>query len=106
MRNIIIAVVILGILEGAALAQNPAAGKAVYVKECQTCHAASGRGNAAMAKAKKLDIKPITTDEAMKKTDAELKKLITEGQKQMEPIKGLSAAELDNVIAYVRTLKK
>lgn len=103
---VIIAIVILGSFEGAAVAQNLAAGRAVYVKECQTCHAASGRGNAAMAKAKMLDIKPITTPEVMKKTDAELKKIITEGQKQMEPIKGLSAAELDNVLAYIRTLKK
>ena len=95
-----------GFFEATAFAQNAAAGKAVYVRVCQTCHAPDGSGNAKIAKAKKLDIKALNTDEVSKKTDAELKKIITEGGKQMEPIKGLSAAELDNVIAYVRTLKK
>ncbi len=89
-----------------ASAQNAAAGKAVYIRECQTCHASTGAGNAAMAKQKKIDIKPINTDEVTKKSDADIKKIITDGQKQMEAIKGLSAAELDSVVAYIRTLKK
>ena len=105
-KILVLAVLIAMVTVTSVIAQNAAAGKTLYIKECQTCHAATGRGNAAMAKQKKIDIKPINTDEVAKKSDAELKKIITDGGKQMEAIKGLSAAELDNVVAYVRSLKK
>ena len=40
------------------------------------------------------------------KTDAEWKKMILEGTGKMKAVKALSAADADNVVAFMRTLKK
>jgi hypothetical protein len=39
-------------------------------------------------------------------SDDELKKVITGGKGKMKPIAGVSGADADNVVAYIRTLKK
>jgi mono/diheme cytochrome c family protein len=91
---------------GPVFAQDAAAGKMVYAKKCQSCHAADGNGNAAIAKALKADIKPLSSAEIQKMSDADIKKVITMGMGAMKPVTGLMPAEVDNVVAYVRTLKK
>jgi len=89
-----------------SFAQNTAAGKAVYVKKCQSCHAADGNGSAAIAAAMKAEIKPLSSDEIQKKSDADLKKVATSGLGKMKPVTGLMPVDLDNVVAYLRSLKK
>ena len=91
---------------GPVSAQDAAAGKAVYSKKCQSCHAADGNGNAAMASALKAEFKPLSSDEIQKKSDADLKKAITGGMGKMKPVTGVMPADVDNVVAYLRTLKK
>lgn len=83
-----------------------AAGKAVYDKKCAVCHGAAGEGKDAMAKMLKVEMKHLGSKEAQAKKDEELRKDIVEGNGKMKPVKGLTDAELDNVIAYVRTLKQ
>lgn len=90
----------------ASWAADAAAGKAVYAKKCQMCHAADGQGNAGMAKALKTEIKPLGSAEVQAKRDADIKKIIAEGTGKMKPIAGLTADDADNVVAFVRTLKK
>jgi len=82
------------------------AGKAVYEKKCKICHGATGEGNPAMARVMKVEIKNLGTKEIQAKKDEEWKKAITDGTGKMKPIKELSPAEIANVIAYSRTLKK
>jgi mono/diheme cytochrome c family protein len=91
---------------GSTFAQDVAAGKAVYSKKCQSCHAADGNGNATMANALKVEFKPLSSDEVQKMSDADLKKVITSGMGKMKPVTGLMPAEVDNVVAFVRTFKK
>ena len=87
-------------------AQDAAAGKAVYSKKCQSCHGADGSGNATMANALKVEIKPLSSDEVQKLPDADLKKVITSGVGKMKPVAGMMPAEVDSVVAFVRTFKK
>jgi len=82
------------------------AGKDTYMKKCKTCHAEDGHGNDGMAKLLKTAIPPLDSSEVQKMSDADLKKIIVEGKGKMKPVQGLSDAEIDNVIAYVRTMKK
>jgi mono/diheme cytochrome c family protein len=89
-----------------ALAADAAAGHAVYDKKCKMCHGASGEGNPGMAKALNTTIQPLGSSEVQKMSDADLKKIVTQGKGKMKPPAGLSSAEVDNVIAFVRTLKK
>jgi mono/diheme cytochrome c family protein len=93
-------------LPSIAHAQNAAAGKEVYTKKCQTCHGADGSGNPGMAKALKVEFKHLGSAEVQKKSDAEIKKVITDGSGKMKPVTGVAGADLDSVVAYVRSLKK
>jgi mono/diheme cytochrome c family protein len=88
---------------GSALA-DAAAGKAVYTTKCKTCHAANGEGNPGIAKVLGVAPKPLASKEVQGKSDAAMKKDITEGVGKMKPVK-LSDTEVKDVIAYVRTLK-
>jgi mono/diheme cytochrome c family protein len=87
-------------------AGDAAAGKDTYMKKCKTCHAEDGHGNDGMAKLLKTTIPPLDGSEVQKMSDADIKKIIVEGKGKMKPVQGLSDAEIDNVIAYVRTMKK
>lgn len=79
------------------------AGKAVYAAKCRACHGANGEGNPAMAKMLKVEMKPLSDAAGM--SEADLKKVITEGQGKMKPV-AVSGADLDNVVAFVKSLKK
>jgi mono/diheme cytochrome c family protein len=81
-------------------AADAAAGKAVYATKCKSCHGADGEGNPAMAKALKVEIKPLST------TTTDVKDVIVSGQGKMKPTSGVAGADLDNVVAYVKTMKK
>ncbi len=81
-------------------------GKAVFAKKCRTCHGAEGQGNAGMAKVLKVEIKHLGSADVQGKTDDDLKKIITEGVGKMKPSKGLSADDVTNIIAFVRTIKE
>ncbi len=102
---ILVSALVISIACAPSFAQDEA-GKAVYTKKCQSCHAADGNGNAAIAKALKVDIKPLSSEEIQKKSDADIKKTITSGTGAMKPVTGLMPAEIDSVVAYLRTLKK
>lgn len=93
-----------------AHAGDAVAGKAKYDMLCVSCHGATGAGDGVAAAA--LNPKPrnltVTT-----KTDAELHKVIKEGGaanalSASMPAWGamLPDPDIDNVIAYVRSLKK
>jgi len=92
---------------GTALAGDVAAGAIVYEKKCRICHGDNGEGNPDVAKKLKADQKPLFDAEVQKKTDAEFKKIMAEGTGKMKPPKnGVTDTEMDNVIAFIRTLKK
>ena len=83
-----------------AWAADAAAGKAVFAAKCKSCHGAEGEGNAAVAKMLKVDIKPLS------QSTADVKTVVTSGQGKMKPVATVTGADLDNVVAYVKTLKK
>jgi len=82
------------------------AGHAVFQGHCQMCHGPEGHGNAALAKMLKTTIPDLSSKQVQALSDAQMREVIEKGKGKMTPIKGLSAAEIDNVIAFVRTLKK
>ena len=90
----------------AVWAADASAGKAAYEKKCQTCHGADGSGNAAVAKAMKVELKALGSAEVQKMSDADLKKAITDGSGKMPAQKGLTPADVDNIVGYLRTFKK
>lgn len=83
-----------------------AAGKLVYDKKCATCHGAAGEGKDSIAKMMKVELRHLGSKEVQAKNDADLSKVVTEGTGKMKPVKGLTEADLANLSAYLRTLKK
>ncbi len=99
--RILIATTILAVASATAgLAADAAAGKAVYDRACKSCHGADGSGNPAIAKAMKVDLKDIRQS-----SDADLKKSVTDGIGKMKSVPSVNAAQTDDMIAYLRSLK-
>lgn len=75
-------------------------GKAVFSSKCASCHGPNGEGKEAIAKMFKVEMKPLGPQ-----SEAEIKKAVTEGTGKMKPVSGLSAAQVNDVAAFVKTLK-
>lgn len=69
------------------------------------CHAADGSGSTAAGKAMKAV--PFTSPVLVKETDAELIASTTNGKGKMPAFSGkLTAAQIKDVVGYIRTLQK
>ena len=90
----------------AGMAADAKAGQAAYDKSCKSCHGADGTPNAAIAKMMKVDMKDLKSAEVQAMSDGDLKKVISDGKGKMKPIKTVTGADADNVVAYIRSLKK
>jgi mono/diheme cytochrome c family protein len=103
---ILVSALVVIVTSSPVFAQDAAAGKAVYAKKCQTCHAADGNGSSGMATALKVEFKPLSSDEIQKKSDADLKKVVTDGTGKMKAVTGVTPDDISNIVAYLRTMKK
>ena len=90
----------------AALAADASAGQASYEKSCKACHGADGTPNAAIAKMLKADMPDLKSAAVQALSDDDIKKIVADGKGKMKPVKTVGADSIDNVIAYVRSLKK
>ena len=88
-----------------AFTADKTAGHAIYNAKCKACHGAGGQGNPGLAKSLKVEIKPLASDDVQKMSDAELKTVIAKGEGKMKPV-SITGAGLDNLVAFVRSLKK
>ena len=80
-------------------------GAAIYKAKCAMCHGADGAGQTSMGK--NLKLRDLRSADVQKQTDAELTKWITDGKGKMPAYKGkLTPADIDAVVAFIRTLKK
>ncbi len=106
MRTLLGTLSLAALTATAALAFDAAAGKAVYDSKCKSCHGADGTPNAAVAKMMKVEMKDLKSPEIQSMSDADLKKAIADGKGKMKPLKTVTGADADNVVAYVKSLKK
>jgi mono/diheme cytochrome c family protein len=88
-----------------AFAADSAAGKTSYDKSCKACHGATGVANPAIVKMMGVPINDLGSAAVQGQSDADLAKIITGGKGKMKPISSLSGSP-DDVVAYIRTLKK
>jgi cytochrome c5 len=93
-------------LGSAYAAGDAAAGKTVYDRACKACHGATGTANPGMAKAMNVEIKDLGSSDVQGMSDADLKKIVTDGKGKMKPISSVTGKSVDDVVAFVRTLKK
>ena len=78
--------------------------KNLYVSNCARCHGSDGRGQTEQGR--KYDV-PDLVVEAKHASSSKLKRIITNGKEDMPAFgKKLTDAQIDSVVAYVRTLKR
>jgi mono/diheme cytochrome c family protein len=94
------------IAAAAAIAADAKAGQASYDKSCKSCHGADGTPNPAIAKMMKVDMKDLKSPEVQGMSNEDMKKVITDGKGKMKPVKTVTGAAIDDVVAYVHSLKK
>jgi cytochrome c6 len=109
MTKLIICIVAFGlVLIGAsffgtaASADNP--GEATYKSKCQACHGPDGKGETPTGKAMK--VKDFSSEEIQKMSDADLSAAISNGKGKMPSYKSLSADQVKDLVAYIRSLGK
>jgi mono/diheme cytochrome c family protein len=87
-------------------AADAGAGKDLYAKKCASCHGAAGEGKDTIAKMFKVEMKPLNSKEVQARSDADIKKVILEGNGKMTAVKDVDSKAADDIVAYVRTLAK
>ena len=79
-------------------------GAAVFKAKCAMCHGADGSASTGMGKS--MGLKPLSSPEVQKMSDADLTALVNSGKGKMPAYKGkLSDDEISAVVKYVKTLK-
>jgi len=80
-------------------------GAQTFKSKCVLCHGADGSGNTPLGK--QLQAADLRSKNVQKKTDAELHKVIHDGQTNMPPFADdLTEGEIAQVIKYVRSLAR
>ena len=87
-------------------AGDAAKGKEAYMKKCKACHAEDGAGTPAMQKKYADKWKALGGKEVQAMNDAALTKGIEEVANHKALLKATPPAELGDILAFVRTLKK
>jgi mono/diheme cytochrome c family protein len=105
--RIVLTTLTLACLSGAvASAADAKAGQAIYDKSCKSCHGPDGAANPAVAKMMKVDMQDLKSAEVQAMGDDDIKKIIAGGKGKMRPVASVSGHSADDVVAYIRTLKK
>ena len=91
-------------LIGSAFSQDPAAGLLVYQSKCQRCHGTDARGNREISVALDIEFRYLGSTETQALTDLEIRQLIVRGKGKMQRVEGMTAPNVRDVIAYLRTL--
>ncbi len=103
MKKVVAAFMVVGLMSFTAFAAD--SGADLYKAKCQMCHGADGTPPAAMAKS--MGIKNLKSDEIQKQSDTDLKTAVEKGKGKMTGFAGkLTPAQIDEVVKYVRSLKK
>ncbi|MEB2337479.1 MAG: cytochrome c [Nitrospirales bacterium] len=92
-----------------AAGSDAAKGKSIYQAKCVTCHGPAGKGDGPIGKQLKPPAGDFTSAESKKKSDAELLDVIQNGKPKTAMVawkSQLSEAEIQDLLAYVLTLRK
>ncbi|HEV8434961.1 MAG TPA: cytochrome c [Thermoanaerobaculia bacterium] len=103
-RTIVFLTALALVLALPAMAAGPD-GAAIYKAKCSACHGVDGSGQTPVGKSMK--IRDLRSAEVQKQTDIQLTDIIAGGKGKMQGYgKTLSTADIQALIAHIRTLKK
>ena len=80
-----------------------ATARANYQKNCEGCHGETGEGGLVKVENKRIKVPSLKADHAIKHTDEQITKMITNGEEEMPAFKDkMSTAEISEMVRYVR----
>jgi mono/diheme cytochrome c family protein len=106
MRIILTTLTVIALGSAGASAADAKAGAAIFAKSCKSCHGLDGTPNPAIAKMLKVEMRSLGSAEVQAQSDDAIEKIITGGKGKMKPQTSVTGPDVDNVVAYVRSLKK
>ena len=81
-----------------------ATARANFAKNCEGCHGPTGEGGLAKVDNKQIKVPSLKAEHAIKHTDEEITKLITNGEEAMPAFKDkMTAAEITDMVKFVRS---
>jgi mono/diheme cytochrome c family protein len=80
-----------------------AAARANYTKNCEPCHGPQGVGGLVKVQNKEIKVASLKSEHALKHTDEQLARKITNGEEAMPSFKDkLSQAEIQDLVRFIR----
>jgi len=80
-----------------------AAARANYTKNCEPCHGPTGVGGLVKVQGKEIKVASLKSEHALKHTDEQLTRKITNGEEAMPSFKDkLSQAEIQDLVRFIR----
>ena len=80
-----------------------ATARANYQKHCEACHGPDATGGLVKVDNKQIKVPSLKAAHALKHTDDQITKMITNGEEEMPSFKDkMSAAEIQDMVHYVR----
>ena len=80
-----------------------ATAKANYQKHCEACHGPEATGGLVKVDNKQIKVPSLKAEHALKHTDDQITKMITNGEEEMPAFKDkMSAQEIQDMVHYVR----
>ena len=77
--------------------------RAIYTKNCEACHGPNAEGGLAKVNNKQIKVPSLKAEHAIKHTDEQLTKMITNGEEQMPAFKDkLKPEEISEMVRYIR----
>src|ERR1700752_5232361 len=74
-----------------------------YKKHCEACHGPEATGGLVKVDNKQIKVPSLKSDHAIKHTDDQITKMITNGEEEMPSFKDkMSAQEIQDMVRYVR----
>jgi mono/diheme cytochrome c family protein len=80
-----------------------ATARANFTKNCEPCHGPTGEGGLVKVEKKQIKVPSLKAEHAIKHTDDQLTKMITNGEEEMPAFKDkLSQQEIADMVKFVR----
>jgi mono/diheme cytochrome c family protein len=80
-----------------------ATARANFTKNCEPCHGPNGEGGLVKVEKKQIKVPSLKAEHAIKHTDDQLTKMITNGEEEMPAFKDkLSQQEIADMVKFVR----